>query len=205
MPDSYKPLSPYALSTAVSNVRTSTGAEIGTVAQPTSGTVAVTAQRFGPFFVLDFVLTAARIPVTDGAGSGSYGTLKIFDFVESGIAFLGSRQDYTAFVEGAALTTAAGDAVHVLGLGSAAITTARDGTLTSTEQDIGTVTSSITNSGGTGVGTKHTGAVTAAVDGTSTAKDLNLNWSGTAATIDANSTIDVTGTLRVVGVLLGDD
>ncbi len=35
--------------------------------------------------------------------------------------------------------------------------------------------------------------------------DLNLNWSGTAATIDATSTIDVTGTIRVVGVLLGDD
>jgi hypothetical protein len=34
---------------------------------------------------------------------------------------------------------------------------------------------------------------------------LNLNWSGTAATIDANSTIAVTGTITVAGVFLGDD
>lgn len=178
---------------------------IGAKANPASGTVTVAITKTGSIFRLDFTLTAARIPVTDGAGSGSYGALKIFDFVETGLSFLGSRQNYTAFAEGAALTTAQGDAVHVLGIGTDPITTARDGTLTGTEQNVGNVTAQITNSGGTGTGTKHTGAVTAGVDGTATAADLYLNWSGSAATIDANSTIDVTGTLTVIGALLGDD
>lgn len=34
---------------------------------------------------------------------------------------------------------------------------------------------------------------------------LNLNWSGSAATIDATSTIDVTGTITVIGIFMGDD
>jgi hypothetical protein len=34
---------------------------------------------------------------------------------------------------------------------------------------------------------------------------MYLNWSGTAATIDANSTIDVTGTVEIFGLRMGDD
>lgn len=179
---------------------------IGTAAQPASGAVYLDA-RFDnyPYFSLTFTLDRARVPVTDGAGSGSSGTLKIFDFNQGGISFLGCRQDYTSFVEGSALTTAAGDAVHVLGIGTTSATTARDGTLTGNEQNVGNVTSQITNVAGTGATTKFTGAVTASVDGTATALDLYLNWSGTAATIDANSTIDVSGTVTVTGVFIGDD
>ena len=179
---------------------------IGTTAQPTSGAVYLDA-RFDnyPYFSLTFTLAAARVPVTDGTTSGSFGSLKIFDFNQGGISFLGCRQDYTAFAEGTALTTGAGDAVHVLGIGTAAITSARDGTLTGNEQNVGNLTSQITDAGGTGAGTKFTGAVTASVDGTATALDLYLNWSGTAATIDANSTMDVTGTVTVTGVFIGDD
>lgn len=205
MPDSYKPLSSFALHSAASNVRTVTGAEIGTVNNPASGTVTLTVQRYGPFFVLDFVLAAARISVTDGAGSGSHGSLKLFDFVESAVSFLGCRQDYTAFAEGAALTTAAGDAVFEIGVGTTAISAAADGTLgNGVNENVGQAVS-VTLSGGTGTGTAVDGAKTTALNGTATALDLYLNWSGTAATIDASSTIDATGTIRVVGVLLGDD
>lgn len=53
---------------------------------------------------------------------------------------------------------------------------------------------------------KHTGPLDiGVVDGTSTAADLYLNWSGTAATIDATSTITVTGTITVAGRMMGDD
>jgi len=181
-------------------------AAIGTTVQPASGAVYLDA-RFDnyPYFSLTFTLSAARVPVTDGAGSGSFGSLKLFDFNQGGISFLGCRQDYTAFAEGSALTAAAGDAVHVLGVGTTAISSARDGTLTGNEQNVGNLTSQITNTAGTGSGNKFTGAVTASVDGTATALDLYLNWSGTAATIDANSTIDVTGTVTVTGVFIGDD
>lgn len=192
---------------ALDVVGDSSVAAIGTVNQPSSGTVACSIARVGPFFSLTFTLTAARISVTDAAGSGSSGSLKIFDFAEGGIVPLGCRQDYTAFAEGSALTGGAGDAAFVMGLGSAAAD-AGDAALTGTEVDFGAVTGTITLSGGTGTGTKFSGAglnSSAALDGTTTAVDLYLNWSGSAATIDANSTIDVTGTITVIGAFLGDD
>lgn len=163
-----------------------------------------TVQKIGPLVQLNFTLTAVSITVTDAAGSGSSGSLKIFDFVQAGIVPLGCRQDYTAFAEGASLTGGAGDAAFVMGLGSVAAD-AGDGALTGTEVDFGAATSTITLSGGTGTGTKHSGASTTAIDGTGTAVDLYLNWSGTAATIDATSTISVTGTITVLCALLGDD
>jgi hypothetical protein len=159
--------------------------------------------KMGPFARLDFTLTAVQLAVTDAAGSGSSASLKIFDFVNASVVALACRQDYTAFAEGSALTTAAGDAAFVMGLGSVAAN-AGDGALTSTEVDFGAVTATITNLAGTGAGTKHSATV-AIFDGTTTATDLYLNWSGTAATIDATSTIDVTGTISVLVALLGDD
>lgn len=163
-----------------------------------------TIRRSGPFFWLDFTFTAMSITVTDAAGSGSSGSRKIFDFVQGSIAPMGCRQDYTAFAEGAALTTAAGDAAFVMGFGSVAAD-AGDGALTTTEVDFGSATATITLSGGTGVGTKHNGPGGTALDGTGTAVDLYINWSGSAATIDATSTISVTGTATVAGMFLGDD
>lgn len=177
---------------------------IGAVAAaPASGTNTLTAVRIGNYFELTFTLAAAQIAVTDAAGSGSHGSLKLFDFVEGGVAIIGSRQNYTAFAEGAALTGAAGDAVFEIGVGSAAIAAAADGVLAATNDDIGADVN-VTLSGGTGTGTGFTGA-SGPFDGTTTATDLNLNFSGTAATVDATSTIDVTGTITVIGVLLGDD
>jgi hypothetical protein len=184
----------------VGNLATAIGA---ISAQPASGTVAVAIDRWGKFFSLTFTLTLARLTVTDTGAGGASGSLQLFDFVQAGVQILGSRQDYTAFAEGSALTTAAGDAAFVMGLGSVAAN-AGDAALTGTEVDFAPVTSTITLSGGTGTGTKFGGAGTV-VDGTGTAADVFLNWSGSAATIDANSTIDVTGTVTLVGVLLGDD
>ncbi len=160
-------------------------------------------EQQGSFFSLTFTLTAVSITVTDAGASGASGSLKLFDFVAGGVNVLGCRQDYTAFAEGAALTTAAGDAAFVMGLGSVAAN-AGDGVLTSTEVDIGSVTGTITLSGGTGTGTKFSAGL-GAINGTDTAVDMFLNWCGTAATIDATSTISVTGTITVTGHMMGDD
>lgn len=172
-------------------------------AQPAAGSIDLVEQWDGNFFRLIFTLTRARLTVTDAAGSGSSGSLKLYDFEQGAIVALGSRQDYTAFAEGSALTTAAGDAAFVMGLGSVAAN-AGDGALTGTEVDFAPVTGTITLSSGTGTGTKL-GAAGTPVDGTGTAADLYLNWSGSAATIDATSTIDVTGTIELFGLRLGDD
>jgi hypothetical protein len=182
--------------------------QYGTLAaQPATGTVTVVDSgqpnmRY-PFGQLTFTLTAASIPVTDAAGSGSHGPLKLFDFNQGSIQWLGCRQNYTAFAEGAALTGAAGDAVFKIGVGDTIIAAAADGALATGNKNIGGEVS-VTLSGGTGTGTATTTAG-AATDGTATAADLNLNWSGTAATIDANSTIAVTGTITVSFLFLGDD
>lgn len=179
-------------------------APLGTpAAQPAAGRVDCVAHYDGDFFRLVFTLTKARITVTDATTSGSSGSLKLFDFTEGAIVPLGSRQNYTAFAEGSALTTAAGDAAFVMGVGSVAAN-AGDGALTGTEVDFAPVTGTITLSEGTGAGTKI-GGPGAAIDGTGTAADMYLNWSGTAATIDANSTIDVTGTVEIFGLRMGDD
>ncbi len=202
----YHPVADSVLASNARNNLTVNGNEIGALATaPTSGTVAVTVSRNGRYFNLDFTLTAARIPVTDGAASGSHGTLKLWNFNQQAISFLGARQNYTAFAEGAALTTAAGDAVFEIGVGTTAISAAADGTLgNGVNENVGQAVS-VTLSSGTGTGTAVDGAKTTALDGTATALSLNLNWSGTAATIDATSTIDVTGTITVSGVFLGDD
>lgn len=178
--------------------------DIGAVNQPASGSVAVSVHRTGPFVRLDFTLTAARISVTDAAGSGSFGALKLWDWEPQALVYMGCRQDYTAFAEGATLTGGAGDAVFDIGVGTVAKSAAADGALGgATDDDIGGEIA-ITLSSGTGTGTL-VNATNAAVNGTATAGDIVLNWSGTAATIDASSTIDVTGTISIAAMLLGDD
>lgn len=177
--------------------------DVGAVNASATGTTCVIERAPAGVVRLTFTLTAQSITVTDAAGSGSSGSIKLFDFAQAGIVPLACRQNYTAFAEGAALTGAAGDAAFVMGLGSVAAD-AGDGALTGTEVDFGAATSTITLSGGTGTGTKFSASATA-LDGTSTAVDLYLNWSGTAATIDANSTISVTGTITVLCAMVGDD
>lgn len=176
---------------------------LGLGSLPSVSGLTATVNRSGDYFTILFTLAAVRLTVTDAAGSGSSASLKIFDFDPGSVRILGSRMDFTAFAEGAALTGGAGDAAFVMALGSVAAD-AGDGALTGTEVDIGAATSTITLSGGTGTGTKHS-AISAVFDGTATALDVYLNWSGTAATIDANSTIDVTGTITITGVMQGDD
>lgn len=178
-----------------------TGAVLGS---PTAGTLTAVHEKTGVINRSTFVLNGVRVPVTDATTSGSHGTLKLFTFPAGGVSILGSRQNYTAFAEGADLTGEAGDAAFAIGLGSAAIAAAADGTLgTTTNVDIGS-SISVTLSGGTGTGTAHKGAGTA-IDGTSTAASINLNVSGTAATIDATSYLDVTGTITVLWASLEDD
>lgn len=176
---------------------------VGRIKTPANGEIIGEVSLTGPIFRILLKLTLARIAVTDAGGSGSYGSLKIFDFVETGLSFLGTRQNYTGYAEGAALTTGAGDAAFVIGVGTTAISAAADGVLAAGAQNVGASIAQ-TNAGGTTTGTAMTHP-TAAIDGTTTPAGLFLNWSGSAATIDANSTIDVSGEIEIIGALLGDD
>lgn len=203
----YRPVPESAVANNARNMTSINGLEVGALAaQPAAGSVAVSITRSGPYFQLTFTLTEASIPVTDGAGSGSHGTLKLFTFNPAAISFLGARQDYTDFVEGDDLSGGAGDgdSVFEIGVGTTAISAAADGTLgNGVNENVGQAVA--VNMGSATSGTAVDGAKTTALDGTSTAISLNLNWSGTAATVDASSTITATGTITVCGVMLGDD
>jgi hypothetical protein len=172
-------------------------------AQPASGSLYLDARYSDPgfpFVLLRFRFDAFRITVTDAAGSGSSGSAKIFDFNEGLIHTLGSRHSFTAFAEGSALTTGAGDAAFVIAFGSVAAN-AGDGALTGTEVDFGAATGTLTNSGGTTTGPTVMTSIQTPLDGTGTAVDLYINWSGSAATIDATSTFDISGTFDWWGVV----
>jgi hypothetical protein len=156
----------------------------------------------GPWFMLRYNLNAVVITVTDAAGSGSHGSLKLFDFNEGALMFLGCRQNYSAFTADGTGVTAT--VVFDIGVGTVAKSAAADGALGgATDDDIGGEIA--VTLGTTSLPVSLISTAPAASDGTATARDLNLNWSGTAATVSANGTIAVTGTITVVGVLLDDD
>lgn len=170
---------------------------------PSSGTITTRTKMIGvDKFKTTIKLDAARVPITDATTSGSYGTLKLGTLINGAIAYGGAVMDFTAFAEGSALTTAAGDAAFAIGVGTSAIATAADGTLATANKDI-TGSLSCTNSGGTTTGRAAYGAGGYA-NGTSTAATLNLNVSGSAATIDATSYLDVTGTIVIIWQLVAD-
>lgn len=169
---------------------------------PTSGTVKQSTVALSKgLYRTTFVLNAARVPITDATTSGAYGALKLATLLDGVVQYISSYQKYTAFSEGSALTTAAGDLAFNIGVGSAAIAAAADNTLATANKDIGGAIS-LTNSGGTTTGSLVTTGGKA-VDGTSTAATINLNISPSAATSDASSTLDVTGIIIVLWAMVG--
>lgn len=178
--------------------------KVGTLTTPASGTLSAVIKRLGSFVSITFTLTAMRMTVTDGAGSGSHGSYKLIDLNEGAWHFLSSRMNFTAFAESAGVS--GGDTVFDIGVGTGAIAAAADGVLTAdATYDNVAAKGDVTLSGGAGTLATAIDLAAASVDGTSTPADLYLNWSGTAATVDASGTLDVTGTITVNMVYLGDD
>lgn len=178
----------------------------GTLATaPTSGTVGVRSKEPNtvPFFCLDFGLTAARLPWTDAAASGSSGSLKVMTFNEGVVTLLGATHRYTALTDvSGTITTSGNDMVGVLAWGTVAAD-AGDGALSGTEVDWAATRSFTMPSTGFSTVIIQAG-VLAGYDGTTTAKDVYINGSGTAATSDANGSLDVTGYFSIWGVMAAD-
>jgi hypothetical protein len=150
-------------------------------------------------------MDGTAIAITDGTTSGSHGATLLGTLMEGHILFHGGVMNITGMTETAALTTAAGDGVFEIGVGSTAIAAAADGALaTANDNIVGDV--NITMSGGDGSGSILTGPHVASVhDGSATACPVYLNASGTAATIDADGTITVTGTIDFIWEHIADD
>lgn len=155
-----------------------------------------------PYFYFEWELDAAEVPITDAEGSGSSGSLKLFDFNAGAVHFISSRQSYTAITESDPVS--GGDTVYDIGLGTVAIAAAADGVLTAaaTYDNIGAKVDVTLNTGtGTGAGLDPANVI---ADGTSTPCDVVINMSGTAATVDASGTAYLTGTITVAGIFMGD-
>jgi hypothetical protein len=190
-----------ALSSAGGNVGTTIALGIGTFAQPAAGTLTVNSQKFGPFILLNFVLTAAQFAVTDSGGSGSFGTLPLLTFTAAGKSYVVIAATYqqTASTEpggAGSVTGGAGNDVYRVGIGSTAIAAAANGTVhgTATQDDIIAETANITDVAGTSTGSKIVSVPTTAV----AANAINLNWSATAAANTASANFTLTGNINLV-------
>lgn len=172
---------------------------------PTSGTVGIESAEPStiPLFALRFGFTAARMPWTDAGAGGSSGSISLMTFNEGVITLLGSAHRYTALTDvGGTITTAGNDMVGVLAVGTVAAD-AGDGALTATEVDWAATRSFTMPSTGFTTVIVQAG-VLAGADGTTTAKAVILNGSGTAATSDANGSLDITGYFNIWGIHGGD-
>ena len=175
-------------------------------AQPTSGSIRATVVRNGAFFRVDITLDAFALAVTDAGASGSYGATALFNFVEGAFVLTGCRQNYSNLTATSAVTTSNGDAAFKIGVGTVIKAAAADGALAGTnDDDVGGEISGTQASNALSSPITLTAGISVAIDGTAAAKSLYLNWSGTAATVDASGTIYITGTVSFSGVSLSDD
>jgi hypothetical protein len=224
-------------------------------------------KRVGPYFAMHIIFGDLVMDVTDAAGSGSYGALRIGEWVGDDVclqqsrlflegigendlvAFTGDTTDQSAVITnvsdvaglqiGATVTgvgigvgarivsvdsltqitldvvstvtdttvaltqpaVSGGDTAFEIGMGSDEITVAADGTLGAAGGDAneyGVIT------------VADLSAFTEDSVGTPIARFTDdsgfwINWSGTAATVDASGSIELTGNIWIIGVLLGLD
>lgn len=147
------------------------------------------------------VLTLSNVVVdmTDATTAGSHGSVKLYDFPECNMLFLGGSCDLTITAgEGGITDTAA----VVASVGTATVGT-DNATLTTTEADLIPSTASTLTDGVGAVPGKTVTAGVAVFDGTSTAKDAWLNFAVPDAGSTADDTLTVSGTVTLVWSNLG--
>ncbi len=172
-----------------------------------SATVVATEANTGVFYKTTLKCTALPITITDDAGVAQYGGAKIYDFPEGVICTLGAvvSGSITAGVTGTIIDNWDGD----VALGTATATTGA--TLTSTEADI---MPSVAVSAGAAdkIGVVSAASVATALsesgarwfDGSTTAKDLYLNFVIDDDDTHTAGTAAFTGTVTVLWANIAD-
>jgi hypothetical protein len=161
----------------------------------------ITAAEYGGGVVHRTVLTLAATPVVVGNTTGaSFGGLKLYDFPEGRILVLGVTADLDF--------DWSGEDVAVDGSGdfSLGTTITSDATLSTTDVDL-LPSTALTDPFVAGVGEgKGALAASAQFDGTTTAKDANINIIIDDADVEdgASDTVDVSGTITLHWINLGD-
>lgn len=139
---------------------------------------------------LVLTFTNAVVPITDAGASGAGGGLKIYSFPRGNIKVDNFTTNLTIARVGTNLTTTA---AVVASLGTVAA--AADATLTSTEADIVASTSATLTAGAGSFKARATASVY--LDGTTTAKDVYLNFAVPDAGSAGNDSITVNGTITL--------
>lgn len=146
-------------------------------------------------------LSGLEVAMTDATTAGSHGSVKVYDFPECNMFFLGGTCDLTIVAGGEGIT----DTAAVVGAVGTTAVGVDNATLTGTEADLIPSTAS-TLTAGAGVTKGKTLTAGAIVfDGTSTAKDAYLNFAVPDAGSTADDTLTVSGTITLVWSNLGDN
>jgi hypothetical protein len=145
-------------------------------------------------------LDSVVITMTDATTAGSHGSLKLYDFPECNLLFLGGTCDLVITAGEGGIT----DTAAVVGSVGTVTVGTDNATLTTTEADLIPSTASPLTGG---VGATKGKTVTAGVvvfDGTGTAKDAFLNFAVPDADSADDDTLIVSGTITLVWSNLGD-
>lgn len=166
---------------------------------PVSASIATTNSSAGMTKTV-ITLSGLEVTMTDATTAGSHGTVKVYDFPECNMFFLGGTCDLTIVAGDGGIT----DTAAVVGAVGTAAVGVDNATLTGTEADLIPSTAS-TLTAGAGVTKGKTLTAGAVVfDGTATAKEAHLNFAVPDAGSTANDTLTVSGTITLVWSNLGD-
>lgn len=173
---------------------------VGAAGAAASTSVAVSESAAGAIKTV-LTLSNVSITMTDATTAGSHGSLKLYDFPECNLLFLGGTTDLVITAGAGGIT----DTAAVVGSVGTATVGTDNATLTTTEADLIPSTASTLTGG---VGATKGKTVTAGVvvfDGTATAKDAWLNYAIPDADSTANDTLVVSGTVTLIWSNLGDN
>lgn len=172
---------------------------VGTAGAAASASVAVSESAAGAMKTT-LTLSGVSITMTDATTAGSHGSLKLYDFPQCNLLFLGGTCDLTITAGVGGIT----DTAAVVGsIGTTAVAT-DNATLTTTEADLIPSTDSTLTAGAGETKGKTVTAGVVVFDGTTTAVDAYLNFAVPDAGSTADDTLTVSGTITLVWSNLGD-
>lgn len=147
--------------------------------------------RTGGLHEFTLTLTNVEVPLVDAGAAGAGGGIKILGFPQGNIKIGNYTVNTTVARKGTNLTATAS---LVASLGTVAA--AADATLTSTEADVaGSTTATLTAGAGT---FKKVATGLVYLDGTTTAKDVYLNFAAPDASSAGNDSVIVNGTITIL-------
>ncbi len=170
------------------------------------GTTVVDETIDGPVRKVKLTCTTTPIVVTDEAGQGQFAPVKLYDFPSGLLLFLGAVIDGSFTVDDATMSdTFDGD----VALGTAAATDAQgqDGTTVDlmATTALTQAVAQVANCDAVSAATAVTESGARWLDGTTTAKDLYLNFEIDDSAAHATGTGSFTGTVEFAYIILGDN